>query len=275
MPETYIEHAVIVAFEAALAAGREILDVAAGLIRVDHKEDSSPLTEADRRAHHVIVQSLGAATPATPLLSEESLNLTPQERAPWTEYWLVDPLDGTKEFIQRRNEYTVNIALIRHGAPVAGVVYAPALDRAWFGGEGIGAHCIDGMRSAGDYRTLAGQATPLPRVVDRKSTTRPMTVVASRSHLNAPTQEFITVLQSTHPDLQFVSAGSSLKFCLVAEGAADIYPRFAPTMEWDTAAGHAVCTACGIPVTRQPDGMPLRYNKADLLNPWFIVDARI
>lgn len=263
----------LLALRAAVAAGREIMDVYAGCVDVRWKDDRSPLTEADVRAHGVIAGFLQKETPDIPLLSEEASHRPYDERRNWSTCWLVDPLDGTKEFIKRNDEFTVNIAYVVNGSPRAGVVYAPALGRAWLGGAEIGAYRLEmdwggAPPATWEQLTAAAASLPLP------TSERPFTVVASRSHLSPETTAFVDTLREDHPNLTLISAGSALKLCLVAEGAADVYPRFAPTMEWDTAAGHAVCAACGIPVPKYPDGDALTYNKPDLLNPWFLIDAR-
>ena len=253
-----------------VAAGDEVMDVYTGSFSVDRKADDSPLTEADRRAHTLILERLtsGEALPVLPVLSEEGAHESYEIRHGWRRYWLVDPLDGTKEFVKRNDEFTVNIALIQNGRPVLGGVYAPALQVLDFGTETEGA-----------FR-LAGTAA---RTVDRSSAeriharaTRPggdLRVVASRSHLNEETEAFISVFERCHGACERVSRGSSLKICLVAEGSADVYPRFAPTMEWDTAAGDAVARAAGAIVTETDATTPVVYNKKDLLNPFFIVRA--
>lgn len=250
----------------ALDAGRAIMDVYTRPDtdwEVERKADHSPLTVADRRAHAVIADAL--ARSGCPLLSEEGEHLPYAERREWKRFWVVDPLDGTKEFLKRNDEFTVNIALVENGDPVWGVVYAPALYRLFWGvmGEGAFTASVD----PSDY--AAGEAQRLPLTGARDG--RPFRVVASRSHLSPETATFIEALRGDHPDLETVSAGSSLKLCLVAEGKADVYPRLAPTMEWDTAAGHAIAAAAGRTVVDAETGRPLRYNKEDLHNPFFIV----
>ncbi|MCU0766384.1 MAG: 3'(2'),5'-bisphosphate nucleotidase CysQ [Gammaproteobacteria bacterium] len=234
-------------------AGEAILEVYRSDFAVAAKEDRSPLTEADLRAHRVIVAGLSALTPALPVLSEESAAAPYDVRAGWSRYWLVDPLDGTREFVKRNGEFTVNIALIGGHAPVLGVVYAPALEVAYAGGAGLGA-----FKEAGGTRSPIRVATPAAS---------PLRVVGSRSHAGESLGRFLAGL-GAHA---LVSMGSSLKLCLVAEGAADVYPRLGPTSEWDTAAAQAVVEGAGGAVTDTAGG-PLRYNaKADLLNPHFLV----
>lgn len=236
-------------------AGRKILEIYETDFEVTDKADESPLTEADMAAHHTIVESLGELTPDIPVLSEESADIPWDERRRWTTYWLVDPLDGTREFIKKNGEFTVNIALVERGIPLLGVVHAPALGRTYLGCDGVGA-----------FRQDTGDSNPRPIFVE-PLVDAPVRVVASRSHRDADTE---AVLERLGPH-EVVSMGSSLKFCLVAEGKADFYPRMGPTSEWDTAAAHAVVEAAGGRVCRM-DMQPLRYNtRENLLNPRFIV----
>lgn len=262
-----------VAIRAAVLAGHEIQQVYGDEFKVEIKEDKSPLTEADKRSHEKIAATLKET--GLPLLSEEGKTIDFEERNKWKYYWLIDPLDGTKEFIKRNGEFTVNIALIKNGIPVLGVIYAPVIDTIYFGCDGIGS-----FKAEADYEYLyhliqseyitdklisAGQRLPV------KDSQRPFTVVASRSHMSDETAAFIDTLRKQHGSLELISKGSSLKLCLVAEGAADVYPRFAPTMEWDTAAGQAIALGAGFSVINAHDHTAVVYNKKDLLNPWFIV----
>lgn len=239
-------------------AGAEILDVYASQdVGARTKADDSPLTLADLRAHRVIVESLHELTPEIPVLSEESADEVPwEERRRWQRYWLVDPLDGTKEFLSRNGEFTVNIALIEDHTPVLGVVHVP-----------VRATTYSGRSRAGAWRRRdEGAAEPL-RVQSHAAS--PVRVVGSKSHRGDTLDAFLARL-GPH---ELVPVGSSLKFCMVAEGAADIYPRLGPTSEWDTAAAQAVVCAAGGLVLRL-DGQPLDYNaKADILNPHFVVYA--
>ncbi|MBI5431143.1 MAG: 3'(2'),5'-bisphosphate nucleotidase CysQ [Nitrosomonadales bacterium] len=236
-------------------AGAAIMEVyRSGDTGQTSKADSSPLTLADLAAHRVIVEALARLTPAIPVLSEEAADIPYAERTGWTRFWLVDPLDGTKEFIKRNGEFTVNIALIENGEPVLGVVYAPVLDVCYYGARGSGAF------------VQRGNAAAQPIVVKPHAAGAPIKVVASRSHSDARTEALLQQLG----DHQCISMGSSLKLCLVAEGAAHFYPRLGPTMEWDTAAAHAVVNAAGGMVCNIA-GEELRYNKADLHNPEFLV----
>jgi 3'(2'), 5'-bisphosphate nucleotidase len=218
------------------------------------KSDNSPLTLADLAAHRIIVDALPRLTLGIPILSEEAADIPYQVRAQWTRFWLVDPLDGTKEFIKRNGEFTVNIALIEHGVPVLGVVYAPVPDVCYFGAVGAGVF------------VRRGNAAVQPITVKPHVAGEPIKVVASRSHRDERTEALLEKL-GAH---QCISMGSSLKLCLVAEGAAHFYPRLGPTMEWDTAAAHAVVSAAGGTVCDMT-GEELHYNKADLHNPEFLV----
>ncbi|HET7675486.1 MAG TPA: 3'(2'),5'-bisphosphate nucleotidase CysQ [Gammaproteobacteria bacterium] len=234
-------------------AGAAILEIYDTDFAVELKDDRSPLTAADKAAHRIIVAALKRMTPDMPVLSEESAEIPAAERARWSRYWLVDPLDGTKEFIKRNGEFTVNIALIEDGRPVAGVVHAPVKQTTWLGVAGVGA----------SRKTPAGTQP----ITTRKPPADPVRVVCSRSHRDAQTDAFIATL-GPH---ETVAIGSSLKFCLVAEGSADVYPRFGPTSHWDTAAAHAVVAAAGGAVVNF-DGEPLTYVAGDsLLNPPFLV----
>ena len=253
-----------IAIAAAVDAGRAILDIYSSDFAVEHKEDSSPLTVADRRAHEIISARLAAQDARFPLLSEEGRNIPFEERKQWSAFWLVDPLDGTKEFIKRNGEFTVNIALVREDRPVLGVILVPVKDTLYYAAKGLGAWRLDNA-SADHARPDRAERLPVPGDAQR-----PFTVVASRSHLSPETEAFLRELGARHGRMETLSAGSSLKFCLIAEGRADIYPRFGPTMEWDTAAGHAIVAEAGGTVVRSTDRAEMRYNKEDLHNPWFI-----
>ena len=224
------------------------------------KSDSSPLTKADLASHNLIVNRLRELTPDIPILSEESTNIAWQERKSWQEYWLIDPLDGTKEFIKKNGEFTVNIALIKNNAPVLGVVYAPVLDATW----------------VGEINKPAIKITPKGRVSIksiRRQANETWNVVGSRSHQS---DEFRSYVDKLEGEINIVSMGSSIKLCLVAEGAAHIYPRLGLTSEWDTAAAHAVVNSAGGKVVDVNTGQELRYNtKKSLLNPFFIVSNNL
>lgn len=264
-----------IALDAALRAGGAILEIYKRDFDVEFKSDKSPLTEADKAAHHIICDALEDT--GLPVLSEESKAVPYEIRKGWSQYWLVDPLDGTKEFIKKNGEFTVNIALVENGRPVLGVVYAPVLEKLYFGIVGQGAFCVSGNqifqtleKTIGKFPNLGNSAEPLPlqsSTVNRQSSIR---VVASRSHMNPETETFIAELEKKGR-VELVSSGSSLKLCMVAEGLADVYPRIAPTMEWDTAAAQAVVEASGATVTQYGTTDLLRYNKENLLNPFFVV----
>ncbi|HRD53461.1 MAG TPA: 3'(2'),5'-bisphosphate nucleotidase CysQ [Flavobacteriales bacterium] len=264
------------AIAAALEAGREILAVYDTAFTAELKADSSPLTEADKRAHDAIVRAL--ARTGLPILSEEGAQIPMEERQAWVHYWLVDPLDGTKEFIKRNGEFTVNIALMEKdrepsgplgaAVPIAGVLYAPVKDVLYFAWQGGGAHRQQSAtRFAGDAYERALSAERLPVQHNRSA----FTIVASRSHPSPETEAFIARMEKKHGQVALTSMGSALKMCLVAEGAADAYPRYAPTMEWDTAAGHAIANEAGKRLIDITTNEPMRYNKASLVNNWFIV----
>lgn len=255
-------------FKICLEAGEEILDVYRQDFEVETKENESPLTEADQRAHDVIIRGLMELDDSLPILSEEGREVSYEERKDWNRYWLVDPLDGTKEFIKKNGEFTVNIALIERHYPTLGVIYAPALDIFYFGDE-RGAYKLENASQVeiASEEELLGASVRLPDTEDDSVTN----VVASRSHLSEETEAFIHELEENHHQVEAVSSGSSLKFCLVAEGKADFYPRYAPTMEWDTGAGQAIVEAAGGRVQRYDDGERFYYNREDLLNGWFLV----
>jgi 3'(2'), 5'-bisphosphate nucleotidase len=235
-------------------AGLEILDVYGTDFESRAKADASPLTEADLRAHRLILAALGQLTPDIPVLSEESVEIPFSERSQWTRYWLVDPLDGTKEFVSRNGEFTVNIALISGHRPEMGVVHIPVTDTTYSGIPGVGA-----------WRDTGGRGRM--GITVRRVAKPPLRVVGSRSHGNDALGKALAVL-GPH---ELKPAGSSIKLCLVADGSADLYPRLGPTSEWDIAAGQAVVEAAGGQVVRLSDGRALEYNaKADILNPEFL-----
>ncbi|MFL5765115.1 MAG: 3'(2'),5'-bisphosphate nucleotidase CysQ [Bacteroidia bacterium] len=255
-----------IAIRASLRAGEEILKVYDSDFAVEHKDDQSPLTMADKNAHDVICAEL--EDQGFPVLSEEGKAIAYGERSKWDHFWMVDPLDGTKEFIKRNGEFTVNIALIHQQRSILGVIFVPVTNTLYFAAEGIGSYKLviaDMVEDNLDGIIL--QSAKLP-VAGPK---RKYTVVASRSHLSEETEMFIDGLRTAHKELEFISSGSSIKLCLIAEGSADVYPRFAPTMEWDTAAGQAICEISGRAVIDYSTNKTLLYNKQDLLNNWFIV----
>jgi len=281
-------HHLLVSIHAAIAAGNAILQVyRSSDFKVEQKTDKSPLTLADRNAHEVIMQHLSKFD--IPVLSEEGQHMPFDERKGWDTFWLVDPLDGTKEFIKKNGEFTVNIAKISKNKPVAGVVLVPDKNRLYFASSEIGSYMVDlgqiadGLNSkignhsrsanqsdsatAAIVSELIGHSTKLPIYQSPK---RPYTIAGSRSHATLELEAFVEEKRQEYGEVEFISAGSSLKLCLVAEGRADIYPRTGPTMEWDTAAGQAVVEFSGGRVYQYNTNEPLKYNKENLLNPWFV-----
>lgn len=261
-----------IALIAAYQAGEAILTVYdAGKPEVQYKTDQSPLTLADLLADEIIHNLLSETN--IPVLSEESAQIPFSQRKHWTRCWIVDPLDGTKEFIRRNGEFTVNIALVEHGRPVLGVIYTPVTREIYFGIESTGSckQTIPKHANPIDPEELICTSTRLP-VPDELP--HPTMVVASRSHRNRETDDYIHQLENEMGDIQVLSRGSSLKICLVAEGTADIYPRFAPTKEWDTAAGHAIAKFAGCTLADPKTSEELHYNKENLTNSWFIVKRR-
>jgi 3'(2'), 5'-bisphosphate nucleotidase len=239
-------------------AGERILGVyQTADFNVERKADDSPLTKADLASHEHIVARLGALTPDIPVLSEESQDISYQERSAWSRFWLVDPLDGTKEFIKRNGEFTVNIALIEDGNPVLGVVHTPVLGVTYYAAQGLGA-----------FKQENDVSQPIKTQTELADT---LHIVASRSHAGQETQDLLAALARDYT-IALVSKGSALKLCLVAEGAAHFYPRLGPTMEWDTAAAQCVAEQAGAYVT-DVKGERLRYNKENLLNPFFMVNS--
>lgn len=232
-------------------ASERVLHIYQSDFKVSYKTDDSPITAADTAAHDIITQGLRRISRDIPILSEEGKDIPWEERKHWRRFWLVDPVDGTKDFTQRTGEFTVNIAMIEDGEPVMGVVIAPALKEAYWGVVGEGAHKRD--RTGKVHRIRVAEPKDIKRVV------------ASKNHLNPETTAFIDRLG----EHELVQAGSSLKFCRIAEGHADIYPRMGPTCEWDTGAAQAVLVAAGGKV-QTVDGKPLKYGKQDVLNPYFI-----
>lgn len=253
--EVDLEKLLMMAQEAALKGGEEILKVYhSDRFEVEFKGDQSPLTLADRNAHVAICHLLSES--GIPILSEEGKEIPYKERKNWHRLWIVDPLDGTKEFIKRNGEFTVNIALIENGKPILGVIYVPVKDQLYTGAIGIGAQ-----------KKENGKVIQMPIEQEK----RKYRAVGSRSHMSVETEKFFDDLKTRHGEVEIVSMGSSLKICLVAEGTADVYPRFAPTMEWDTAAGHAIAGAAGKSLIDVKTNREMVYNREDLLNNWFVV----
>lgn len=268
---------------AAKKAGEAILSVYQGQIEVTYKADKTPLTLADERAHAIVMDHLSIEPlKRIHLLSEEGKHTLYDERKRWEYFWLVDPLDGTKEFIHRRGEFTVNIALINRDKPVIGVVLVPARGSLYFAAEGLGSYKLedagvisrfvdDSEESLGPVERITNLAKKLPldQPPDRK-----ITVVGSRSHASDALTRFVGIAEKKYGGVAFIPAGSALKFGLVAEGAAHVYPRLGPTMEWDTAAGQCVVEQSGGAVIALTTKAPLAYNKQELLNPHFFCTGK-
>ena len=254
------------AINASIEGGHAIMKVYASEFSVEHKDDQSPLTLADKNCNEVIESFLKNTN--IPILSEEGAKIPYSERKDWEYSWLVDPLDGTKEFIKRNGEFTVNIALIHEGNPVMGVIYVPVKEDLYFALDGMGSYkksfCVD---TIDDLENLISLSCSLPIKSERDS----YIVVGSRSHMTKETEMFFEKKKQEHGNVEVMAVGSSLKLCMVAEGKADSYPRYAPTMEWDTAAGDAICRMAGFRVLQYNSDKPVEYNKEDLLNPWFLV----
>ncbi len=255
------------AIEASLKAGEVIMQVYGTAFDVELKDDKSPLTKADKKANDIINSFLKPTE--IPIISEENKQTDFSVRKNWDACWVVDPVDGTKEFIKRNGEFTVNIAFVKNGKPEMGVIYVPASKTLYF---------ADVTTQKAYKSNLDEHITPMHIVIERAEVLQPkpthlqlVEVVGSRSHMSQETLDFVDALKREGKTVEIVSKGSSLKFCLVAEGSADVYPRFAPTMEWDTAAGQAICNAVGIDVISKETNKPLLYNKENLLNPWFLV----
>ena len=254
------------AIKASILAGKEILKVYETEFDVEQKDDNSPLTLADRKAHECIVGII--ASTDLPILSEEGKHMDYNIRKTWEMYWLVDPLDGTKEFIKRNGEFTVNIALMQGNYPVAGVIYVPVKKILYFGLKGVGSYKIafengeDGL----NIDSLMSDENEIPGNHNNEI----YTIVGSKSHPSQETNDYIEKVKSEKGDVEMISMGSSLKLCLVAEGLAQEYPRFAPTMEWDTAAGQAIIESSGGSVINWESKERMSYNKENLLNSWFL-----
>lgn len=257
------------AINAAFYGGREILEIYhSSDFSVEWKKDDSPLTKADSAANQTIKHYLDKT--GIPVLSEEGQEIDYEERKQWQKFWLVDPLDGTKEFIKRNGEFTVNIALIENNLPVMGVILVPETEELYFAENELGAYKKENFGKAMMLDRILYDAHKLPR----SNGPNVFTVVASRSHMSEETQQYIEKLKETYGRIETLSRGSSLKLCMVAEGKADVYPRFAPTMEWDTAAGDAIARISGAEVLNYETGEVLQYNKENLKNPWFLVTRK-
>ena len=282
------EH-LLTALLASKEAGIGILDIYQRDFDVSYKEDQSPLTLADQRSHDIIVDRLTEPSwKSFPILSEEGRDISFEERREWEYFWLIDPLDGTKEFIKRNGEFTVNIALIYQHRPILGVIFAPVNNVFYFASEGLGSYRLKngnvfGLLKGNDseierdsvLKEILKQSDRLPYYdtpLDIQDS--PFVIVGSRSHPSKEFEAFVETMRKEHAKVEVIPSGSSLKLCLVAEGRADIYPRLGPTMEWDTAAGQAIVELANGSVLNYETGKPLQYNKKNLLNSWFIVKTK-
>jgi 3'(2'), 5'-bisphosphate nucleotidase len=258
------------AIKASLEAGEVIMKIYDTEFDIELKDDKSPLTEADKQANDIINRHLKPTN--VPIISEENKQTDYSVRKNWDTCWVVDPVDGTKEFIKRNGEFTVNIALVSNQKPILGVIYVPATKILYV---------ADVNEKIAFKAELQSHYTTIEEVLEMAQPLKPQSisdelvrVVGSRSHMSQETVNYIDTLKNGGNEVEIVSKGSSLKFCLIAEGNADVYPRFAPTMEWDTAAGQAICNAVGVDVISKETNKPLLYNKENLLNPWFLVPKR-
>ncbi|MBT8394722.1 MAG: 3'(2'),5'-bisphosphate nucleotidase CysQ [Bacteroidia bacterium] len=256
-----------VAIMASLKAGEVIMQVYDTAFDVEMKDDKSPLTVADKKANEIINSIL--IPTEIPIISEENKQTDDSIRKNWESCWVVDPVDGTKEFIKRNGEFTVNIALVKNGMPQLGVIYVPAIKVLYFADITSGVACRAELFSHDS--TLDEVMEKATKLHPKENNTKLIEVVGSRSHMSQETLDYVEGLKKEGKKVKIVSKGSSLKFCLAAEGKADVYPRFAPTMEWDTAAGQAICNAVGLNVISEDTKESLLYNKENLLNPWFLV----
>lgn len=262
MPQSHLKTAIT----AALEAGKAILDIYYSKdFEIALKDDNSPLTKADVASHDIILSYLKATH--IPVLSEEGTAIPYTTRKNWKQLWIVDPIDGTKEFIKRNGEFTVNIALIEHQKPILGVIFVPVSGELYFSSQEHGAYKTVVDLKNFEIEALMDASARLPL---RRANAQ-FTVVASRSHRSEDTENYIASLRQKHGTVNLISKGSSLKLCMVAEGQADCYPRFGPTMEWDTAAGQAICEQAGFEVIDWSTKTPMLYNREELLNNWFLV----
>ena len=253
------------AINASIEGGHAIMEVYASDFAVEHKDDKSPLTLADKNCNEIIENIL--INTNIPILSEEGAKTTYEKRKDWEYSWLVDPLDGTKEFVKRNGEFTVNIAMIYNGSPIMGVIYVPVKKELYFAMEGLGSYKVSVNSVIENLETVISSSEILPINYKREN----YVIVGSRSHMSAETEVFFDEMKKKHGEVKVLAVGSSLKLCMVAEGKADAYPRYAPTMEWDTGAGHAIAKYAGFSVKQYNSTEDVIYNKENLLNPWFLV----
>jgi len=272
------ENLILATLRAAKRAGEAILEVYDSDFAVEQKDDKSPLTLADKRSHETIAgvleQTITVNNSTVPILSEEGRDIPYDERKKWEYFWLIDPLDGTKEFVKRNGEFTVNIALIHKHKPVLGIIYIPVKDVFYFAAINLGTYKLKNRENLTDNLSIEELIDKSQRLPLNNNNKTSLTVIGSRSHTSEEFSEFVKRLEAKYGNVEFISSGSSLKLCIVAEGKADVYPRFGPTMEWDTAAGQAIVEQADGSVMDIQTREPLRYNKDNLLNPFFIVSGQ-
>lgn len=272
------ENLILATLRAAKRAGEAILEVYDSDFAVGQKDDKSPLTLADKRSHETIAgvleQTITVNNSTVPILSEEGRDIPYDERKKWEYFWLVDPLDGTKEFVRRNGEFTVNIALIHKHKPVLGIVYIPVKDVFYFAAINFGTYKLENSETITDDLSIEALISKSQRLPLDNNNKTYLTIIGSRSHTSEEFSEFVKRLEAKYGNVEYISSGSSLKLCIVAEGKADVYPRFGPTMEWDTAAGQAIVEQADGSVIDIQTRKPLRYNKDNLLNPFFIVSGQ-
>lgn len=271
MEKTKLNSFLETSINAAIEAGEKICMIYQNAFEIEYKDDHSPLTTADTKSNEVIQHYL--IKTGIPILSEEGKSIPYVDRSNWESLWIVDPLDGTKEFIKRNGEFTVNIALVEKGQPILGVIYVPVYKRLFFASENTGAIKVDDIdvsKSSFSLNELLEIGISLPSQLTKNT----YTVVGSKSHMTTETEDYINRLKNQHPKIEILSRGSSLKICMVAEGEADEYPRFAPTMEWDVAAGHAIVKYSGGSLINYETQKEMTYNRESLLNPWFLVKKK-
>ena len=254
------------AINASISGGHAIMKIYQSEFSVEHKEDNSPLTLADKMCNNIIEKELKKTK--IPIISEEGAATPFKIRKSWEYCWLIDPLDGTKEFVKRNGEFTVNIALIHNNNPIMGVIFVPEKKELYYGINELGSYKIKTDKEITDLEHLINQSIKLPINSERER----YTMVGSRSHMSKETEEFFNAKKEKYSEIDIIIIGSSLKLCMVAEGRADSYPRYAPTMEWDTAAGHAIAKFAGFSVLQYNTDKEVIYNKENLLNPWFVVE---
>ena len=265
MESTELKEILLSAVNASINAGDEILKIYASNFEVEFKDDNSPLTLADKKSNDTIYNALGYYN--IPFLSEEGQEIPYNERKAWDYLFIIDPLDGTKEFVKKNGEFTVNIALVKQNRPILGVIYCPVSRELFFSLINLGAYKAHAFDKFSDLNSLLNNAVELPKKHKRKK----YIVVGSRSHMSKETEAFFDQKKNEHDEVELLAIGSSLKICMVVEGKADAYPRYAPTMEWDTAAGHAIANMAGFKILEYQSDEEIKYNKKSLLNPWFLV----